>query len=129
MRRRTLTLALITALSAGAAQAHHSFAVFFDGDKVITVTGVVRSFVFSNPHGVIELVVDKNGTPEIWRAETNAPVLLRSRGWTPDIIKVGDKITIVGWAARDGSNYIRLRQAAREDGTPIGKSFGQSDTK
>jgi hypothetical protein len=117
---------MAAATLAGASFAHHSFAVFFDGDKTVQVTGVVKQFVFSNPHGLIDLVVDKDGKPEAWRVETNAPVLLRQRGWTPDSLKVGDKVVITGWAARDGSNYVRLKSATHPDGTPIGQSFAPS---
>lgn len=108
---------------AGASAAHHSFAVFFQGDNTIQITGVVKQFVFSNPHGLIDLEVDKGGKIEAWRVETNAPVLLRQRGWTPDSLKVGDKVIITGWAARDGSNYVRLKSATHPDGSPIGQSF------
>jgi hypothetical protein len=105
----------------GSAVAHHSFAVFFDTDsKLVKVTGVVREFRFSNPHGVVTLGVMRNGKEITWRAETNSPSLLRRRGWTPTIIQVGETITIEGWPARDGSNYMRLRSATRANGEPIG---------
>ncbi len=35
-------------------------------------------------------------------------------------MKVGDVIKVQGWPARDGSNYMRLKDAQRADGTPIG---------
>jgi hypothetical protein len=118
-----------TGVVVGGASAHHSFAVFFDGDKTVTINGVVKDFEFANPHGLIELLVLTNGKAENWRVETNAPVLLRRRGWTKDSIKVGDKITIEGWAARDGSNYLRLRKALGADGAPIGSSFVPGEQK
>ena len=103
------------------AVAHHSFAVFFDTDsKLVKVTGVVREFKFSNPHGVVALDVKQGGKTIIWRAETNSPSILRRRGWSPSIIQVGETITIEGWPARDGTNYMRLRSATRANGDPIG---------
>ena len=48
---------LALAFSAVAASAHHSFAVFFDDQKTTSVTGVVKDFQFSNPHGVLTLVL------------------------------------------------------------------------
>jgi hypothetical protein len=127
MRRIVIVLAAL--LAPGVADAHHSFAVFFDGARTTTVTGVVKDFQFSNPHGLIDLVVTRDGKAEAWKVETNAPVLLRRRGWTKDSIKVGDRIVIEGWAARDGSNYLRLKRAMAADGTPIGQPFGQGDTQ
>lgn len=109
----------------GTAAAHHSFAVFFNtDDKVFKVTGVVREFEFRNPHGVITLVVPQGRGSVIWRAETNSPSILRRRGWTPDSIHVGDKVTLEGWPARDGSRYFRLRTAWLANGQPVGQPAG-----
>ena len=109
-------------LFAGAAEAHHSFAVFFNADhEVVTVTGPVEEFHFTNPHGIIKIIVPGNGkADQSWNIETNSPSILIRRGWTKDIIKVGEVIKVQGWPARDGSNYMRLRDAARADGAPIG---------
>ena len=57
---------------------------------------------------------------ETWRAETNAPTLLRRRGWTATSLKAGDMITIEGWPSRDGKNYIRMQRVLRADGTELG---------
>ena len=118
--RKWLALAVIVGMPAGA-WAHHSFAVFFDTDsKLVKVSGVVREFRFSNPHGIVALEVKQGSKVILWRAETNSPSVLRRRGWKPDSIHVGEKITIEGWPARDGTNYMRLRSATRENGEPIG---------
>src|SRR4051812_43962607 len=82
------------AMQAGPAAAHHSFAVFFDQDKTVSLSGVVKDFQFSNPHGVVTFVVARGGKEETWKAETNAPVILRRLGWSPDILKPGDKVTL-----------------------------------
>ena len=112
-----------------AAQAHHSFAAFFDPDKSVSVTGTVTEFRFTNPHGMVALDVKKaDGTVEHWRAETNAPVVLVRRGWTRDAIKPGDIVTIDGWPSRDGRKYMRLRAMKDAKGKPIGAApFGQKD--
>ena len=112
---------LALAFSAAGASAHHSFAVFFDDQKTTSVTGVVKDFQFSNPHGVLTLVSDTSGHEEVWRAETNAPVILRRLGWSRDSLKTGDKITVEGWPARDGTNYLRMRRVLRPDGTQVGR--------
>ena len=64
MRRRALLACLVCAgaFAAREAYSHHSFAVFFQTDKTIAVTGVVTEFRFSNPHGLIRLdVTTENG--------------------------------------------------------------------
>ena len=116
-----LTLALT--LAARVATAHHSFAVFFDTDRQLRkVTGIVKEFRFTNPHGIVTLAVAEGGRQVIWRAETNSPSILRRRGWSSDSLQVGEKITIEGWPARDGSKYLRLRSATRANGEPVGKA-------
>lgn len=119
---RTLLIpALLLACFAQLAQAHHSFAVFFDTDNQLRkVTGIVKEFRFTNPHGVVTLAVLEGNHEVTWRAETNSPSILRRRGWTPQSLHVGEKITVEGWPARDGSKYLRLRSATRENGEPIG---------
>ncbi|MEO6040436.1 MAG: DUF6152 family protein [Croceibacterium sp.] len=130
MRAFSVIAAAALAAAAGAAQAHHSFAVFFDASKDIKITGKVTGFRFTNPHGLIVLdVADAGGKVSPWRVETNAPVVLVRRGWTRDIIKPGDVVTIQGWPSRDGRPYMRLRQAFDAKGKPIGQSaFGQNDS-
>ena len=120
----------LMALCAAGAQAHHSFAAFFDENKIIKVTGKVTSFRFTNPHGTIALdVTGPDGKVQEWRAETNAPVVLMRRGWARDSVKPGQTVTIEGWVARDGKPYLRLRQAFDANGKRIGLSpFGQTDS-
>ena len=116
-----LLAALTLTLTCGSVLAHHSFAVFFDTDSSLRkVTGVVKEFRFTNPHGVVTLAVTEGNHDVIWRAETNSPSILRRRGWSPDGLHVGDRITIEGWPARDGSKYLRMRSATRANGEPIG---------
>jgi DNA/RNA endonuclease YhcR with UshA esterase domain len=128
--RKIIAAASLAALvPATAAQAHHSFAVYFDPGKTVTITGKVTAFRFTNPHGLIVLdVTGADGKVSEWRAETNAPVVLTRRGWTRDAIKPGETITIEGWASRDGKPYIRLRAAKDAQGKLIGTApFGVTD--
>jgi hypothetical protein len=119
-----LSVCAVLALGAGTALAHHSFAVFFDSQKSVTISGVVQEFQFVNPHGLIRLLVrTKSGDTEEWKIETNSPSILRRRGWAPDSIKVGEVITVEGWPARDNSHWARLKKAERASGEPIGRPF------
>lgn len=121
--RRWITLGA-AALMTVAAQAHHSFAVFFDDDKgLVKVTGTVTEFSFRNPHGLIRVETVENGKKVEWKAETNSPSILERRGWKRDSLKAGDQIVLEGWKARDGSRYMRMRKVTMADGTPIGIPF------
>jgi len=115
------TLALAAALPASA---HHSFAVYFDPDQTVTLDGTVTAFRFTNPHGTLVLEVDG----EEWRAETNAPVVLRRRGWSRESLRPGQQVSVSGWRSRDGRNYMRIREVRDADGRMIGNApFGQND--
>lgn len=111
------------------ALAHHSFVVHFVDDQLVTKEGVVSSFKFSNPHGILNFTVtNADGTVEEWRAETNSPNALRRRGWQKDSLHAGDKITIAGFPARDGTNYMRISIITFADGKVLmGQALNRSE--
>jgi hypothetical protein len=97
--------------------AHHSFAVHFVADKLITVSGTVEEFSFRNPHGLLMLTAkDEKGAEQHWKIETNSPNILRRRGWSETSIKPGDQVTVEGYPARDGSNFMRVYKVTYPDG-------------
>jgi DNA/RNA endonuclease YhcR with UshA esterase domain len=128
-RTGAVMLGALLLAAAPAVQAHHSFAVFFDEDRPVRLEGTVKAFRFTNPHGTIVLDVENaNGSTTEWRVETNAPVVLRRRGWSRSSIRPGERVTIDGWASRDGKPYIRLRSARDAEGRMIGAApFGAGD--
>lgn len=104
------------------AVAHHSFAVHFVPDQIISMKGRVTEFRFRNPHGVVSFIVtDENGKEVQWQAETNSPNILRRRGWTEHSIPVGAQVLIEGYPARDGSNYMRIYRVTLDDGILVGQ--------
>jgi hypothetical protein len=109
--------ALAGVLLTSGAFAHHSFAVHFDGERTITVTGTVTEFRFRNPHGVIRLAATaEDGSTAEWKIETNSPNILRRRGWSPESIAVGEQVAIEGFPARDGSRSMRVYRVEFADG-------------
>ena len=118
---RGLQLALVAAsLAAAPAVAHHSFAVHFVADRLITVRGTVDEFTFRNPHGVLMLTAKgDDGAAQQWKIETNSPNILRRRGWTETSIKPGDAVTVEGYPARDGSNFMRVYRVTYADGREL----------
>ena len=123
-----LLLFLVSALGVIPAQAHHSFSVYYDPDVMVSVTGIVDNFRFSNPHGIIRLKAkDDSGNDVIWTVETTAPVFMARRGWSKDTIKTGEEVTIRGWHSRDGSNLMRMQAAFRPDGSQIAGDIEAND--
>jgi hypothetical protein len=129
MRRLLVALAVAASLFGGsAALAHHSFAVFFEPEGSVSATGVVTEFNFRNPHASITIeVTDESGQKVTWKGETNAPTLLRRRGWTADSLRIGETVTMEGWPSRDGSPYMRVRIVTRPDGSVVGQPLEFTD--
>lgn len=117
MTTRLALFGPLLALCATAAQAHHSFPVHFVPEGRVVIEGEVTDFRFRNPHGLIFLRASRDGgAVEDWRVETNSPSILRRRGWSADAIAPGDRVTIEGYPARDGSNFMRVYRLVFADG-------------
>ena len=89
--------------------AHHSFAKDFDSEKPITVKAVVSSVKWENPHTLIYVDVKTNvGKVEKWTFEAFPPGVLYRKGLRPDRLKPGAEVSLMGFRARDGSNFANL---------------------
>jgi hypothetical protein len=111
---------LLAALAAQPVWAHHSAAVYYKLDEQITLEGVVTRYNLTNPHTQIYLMVKGSaGTQKEWLAEGGSRTVLVRKGWTGEEVKPGERITVVGNPARDGSNAIHWRAVIRSDGEQI----------
>ncbi len=99
------------------AQAHHSFAMF-DHEKMITVSGTVKEFEWTNPHCWLHvLAVDANtGRSVDWAFEMGSIPQIAAQGWKVDSVKAGDKITISAHPLKDGSRGGQYRTVKLSDG-------------
>lgn len=101
--------------------AHHSFGAEYDGTKPVTLTGVVTRIEWTNPHSHLFLdVKDDKGNVVNWKFEGYPPSVLYRTGWKRDsTMKPGDRITVSGWPARDGTAWAHSRQITFQDGTQL----------
>jgi DNA/RNA endonuclease YhcR with UshA esterase domain len=107
------------------ATAHHSAAMWVL-EKRISVTGTIKSVSFRNPHGQMELqVTGANGKVTPWRVEMSAKNLLMRRGWKPDKVKIGDKVTVTGHPNKALPNEVYMREIKLSDGTSFGDPEGK----
>jgi hypothetical protein len=115
-----LTALLVSLLSiSGSAFAHHGTANY-DMTKVVTLKGSVTDFQFINPHTLILFdVKNEKGVIEHWQAEATSPNHLVRAGWSKDIIKAGDQITISGFRAKNGSTVMRFQKMVLANGQEI----------
>ena len=112
--------AMFVCLFALPASGHHAFSAEFDGDRPITLTGIVTEMEWVNPHAWIHMEVETgDGDVENWMIEGAAPNALIRRGWNRDSLVPGTEITITGFLARDGSNRANGREILLADGSRL----------
>ena len=100
--------------------AHHSFSAEFDGSKAVTLEGVVTRVDWANPHVYFFIdVKDGSGGVTNWGCETSGPNQLIRQGWRRDSMKVGDRVTVRGYLARDASKTADAREVTLADGRKI----------
>lgn len=91
--------------------AHHSFQAEYDESKLVTVNGTVTKVAWINPHVMLNVDVrDDSGKVANWEMELASPNGLLRQGWKLDSVKLGDQVTVSGYAARDGSHLVNARR-------------------
>ena len=114
------SLVLCTALSISSLVAHHSFSAEFDAQKPVTLEGTVTRLEWANPHVYFYIdVKDASGAVANWACETGGPNSLIRSGWRRDAMKIGDKVIVKGYRARDNSNTADARQVTLADGRKV----------
>lgn len=104
---------------AGAASAHHSFALF-DHVNRVTVTGTVTKFDWSNPHVYMYLDVPDGATVKHYTVECASPNVLTRVGWKWNDVKQGDKVTLLVNPFKSGQLGGMLETATLSDGRKLG---------
>jgi hypothetical protein len=111
--------AVAVILFAGPMFAHHGAAAY-DTSENTTLKGTVVEFDFINPHCQLFInVTDDSGKVVKWDGEFTNPGTLHRRGWTKEMFKPGDQITMIGNRAKNGANVLRVLKLEMSDGKVI----------
>jgi len=98
--------------------AHHSI-LPFDLTRPVEIRGSVRSFEWRNPHVRIAVSMMEDGESVVWTIEADSPRALEDLGWSKSSLAAGQKISVVGARARDGSPSILCESVVPEGGSRL----------
>ena len=102
-------------------RAHHAFSAAYNLQDPIEIVGTIVDVRLTNPHSHFFLDVDDgSGTLSQWKIEAGTPSGMIRNGYSPEIIKRGDTVTIKGFRARNGSDNGMLTELITNDGTVYG---------
>jgi hypothetical protein len=119
-RSLTVCIGIVVTLAVGSLAAHHS-PVLFDRSIKKTLAGTVVEFVWVNPHASIQLdVVNESGATERWGVEMGSPNSMVKNGWKSNIVKPGDKVTVVVNPLRSGEHGGIFQSITLADGRTLG---------
>jgi hypothetical protein len=99
--------------------AHHSTAPY-DLIHGTVIGGNVTKFAWMNPHSLIYVdVIAEEGAVEHWVVEIESPRMLEPLGWKKDLVKVGERVTIMGSRAKNGKFAMRGVTVELTDGRKL----------
>jgi len=127
-----LAVAIGSVVLPGLAWAHHGDAGRYN-EETVTLKGSVVQLVMVNPHALIVFdVKGADGKGTRWTAELGGPQqLIKQFGWSPNTIKSGTEITLIGRVVKSGDPYMNLTERSQITETATGKeiyrtqNFGQ----
>jgi len=119
---RMLTACSVLLLAASPVLAHHFFPR--DSDTPVSIVGTVVKFEMVNPHSRVLLDVrDGKGVATIWEIELGSVPALISRGWSRNLLRPGDVITVEAIIGKSRANVASARDVVLPDGRTL---FGGS---
>src|SRR5262245_66522063 len=104
MKKLTSLIAVLI-FAAGLLYAHHGW-TGYDETKTMQLTGSIKAAGYENPHGFVDLQVDK----QVWHIVLAPPSRMESRGLPKEKLKVGSMAGIVGYQNKTVKDEIRAER-------------------
>lgn len=102
------------------AYAHHSVGAFYDSGAVSRLSGTIGSIQWVNPHVRFTVdVTDASGQTQRWRVEAGALNSLDRQGVPRELLRVGEAITVIGYASRRGRPEMVAASVDLADGENV----------
>ena len=127
MRLKVAAIVAGIALTFGVSplRAHHSLEDTHDLRRTVTLTGVISSVEWVNPHARLYLdVTGANGVVARWSVELGAPNTMTRFGAGPDVLKPGDQVSVDVWIAKDSSLTASGQALKLSDGRTLQMASG-----
>jgi uncharacterized protein DUF6152 len=112
MKMKRLLAAGLIAAAPAAALAHHGWSSY-DTDRVLRLNGTFAALDWSNPHGMAKI----RYRDRVWTVVLAPIARMEARGLTRQMIRPGQRITLVGYPKRDGSAEMRIERVRVGDKT------------
>ncbi len=127
MTRAFVATAIALLLVTMRMSAHHAFAAEYDEKKLVSVSGKVTGFKWTNPHAWLYVdAKDEAGTVTRWSFEMGSPGGLTRRGWKKAELKKGDRVTVAGFGAKNGTNVANATTVTLPDGRKLFGGFQET---
>lgn len=119
--RLLLAVAALGLIPSAPVGAHHSFAPY-ESTLQVKMTGVITSFKWGNPHVYFEMDAPDgtSGATRHWLIECASTSILNRAGWKFNMLKPGDRVTVIVSPLRNGEPAALLKQLTLADGKKYG---------
>ncbi|WP_028623793.1 DUF6152 family protein [Pseudomonas sp. Ant30-3] len=105
-------IALAALLTATAAFAHHGWSEY-DSKNELELKGTIEETGYSHPHGLIKFKT----TEKTWNVVLAPPSRMENRGLSPEMLRVGQKATVVGYPNHNNADELRAERISIDDKT------------
>ena len=100
----SLTTLAVAVLLVTPLAAHHGWTGY--QEKETTLSGTITAAGYENPHGFVDLNVDG----KTWRVVLAPPSRMQSRGLQREMLKVGEKATVLGYVHKSIATELRAER-------------------